>query len=115
MHPFTGFIAVCLACITSGLAGVYFELILKGGSAPAPPSASAAPQADLWVRNTQLSIFSLIPAIIPILFGDHGGSGLGRLIAPFKNFNGWALGTVVTQTVGGLVTAVVIRYSDNIM
>lgn len=102
--------------MTSGLAGVYFELILKGSPAPAPPSGiPPPPKADLWVRNTQLSIFSLIPAIIPILFGDHGGSGFGRILAPFKNFNGWAFATVVTQTVGGLVTAVVIRYSDNIM
>ena len=29
MHPLIGFMAVCAACTTSGLAGVYFELVLK--------------------------------------------------------------------------------------
>ena len=111
MHPFRGFIAVTLACFTSGLAGVYFEFILKAssGSTPAP---------DLWVRNTQLSLFSLVPALVPILImpsGPEGVGWLGRVMASFSNFNGWALGTVLTQTLGGLITAVVIRYSDNIM
>ena len=110
MRPFRGFLAVTLACMTSGLAGVYFEFILKtsSGSGPAP---------DLWVRNTQLSLFSLVPALIPILFsGDpEGASWLSGVIGKFRYFNGWAIGTVLTQTFGGLITAVVIRYSDNIM
>ena len=111
MHPFRGFIAVTLACMTSGLAGVYFEFILKS-------SGGSATQPDLWVRNTQLSFFSLIPALIPILFGGSDQPGVGWLqgvIHKFRNFNGWAMGTVLTQTFGGLITAIVIRYSDNIM
>ncbi|EIW70534.1 hypothetical protein TREMEDRAFT_22759, partial [Tremella mesenterica DSM 1558] len=110
MHPLRGFMAVTLACMTSGLAGVYFEFILKTqtGSGPAP---------DLWVRNTQLSFFSLVPAAVPILFarGPEGSSWLERVGGSFANFNGWAVGTVLTQTFGGLITAIVIRYSDNIM
>ena len=111
MHPFRGFLAVTLACMTSGLAGVYFEFILK-----AAPNTGPAP--DLWVRNTQLSLFSLVPALVPILFSTSGPPGAGfveRLGSKFSNFNGWAMGTVFTQTLGGLITAVVIRYSDNIM
>ncbi|WOO80697.1 UDP-galactose transporter [Vanrija pseudolonga] len=110
MHPFRGFLAVTLACITSGLAGVYFELLLKSnsGSSPAP---------DLWVRNTQLSLFSLVPAFIPIIFAGapEGMSWAEGVASKFANFNGWAWGTVLTQTFGGLITALVIRYSDNIM
>jgi solute carrier family 35 (UDP-sugar transporter), member A1/2/3 len=30
LHPLTGFLAVSAACFTSGLAGVYFEMVLKG-------------------------------------------------------------------------------------
>jgi len=30
LHPLTGFLAVFAACFTSGLAGVYFEMVLKG-------------------------------------------------------------------------------------
>jgi UDP-sugar transporter A1/2/3 len=111
MHPFRGFVAVTLACLTSGLAGVYFELILKSSSGSSPPP-------DLWVRNTQLSLFSLVPAIVPILVAPSGADGvgwMGRVMASFSNFNGWAIGTVLTQTLGGLITAIVIRYSDNIM
>jgi UDP-sugar transporter A1/2/3 len=113
MHPLKGFLAVTLACMTSGLAGVYFEFLLK-----VSPSASNHPPPDLWVRNTQLSLFSLVPAIVPILINPSGPEGvgwLGRVMMSFSNFNGWAIGTVLTQTFGGLITAIVIRYSDNIM
>lgn len=111
MQPFKGFMAVTAACMTSGLAGVYFEYILKGGggSGPAP---------DLWIRNSQLSLFSLVPALLPILVipsGPASASWFEKVMGSFSNFNGWALGTVLTQTFGGLITAVVIRYSDNIM
>lgn len=111
MRPFTGFMAVTAACLTSGLAGVYFEFILKGGG-------GGGPAPDLWIRNTQLSLFSLVPALVPILVFPTGPAGAGwfeRVIGSFSNFNGWAIGTVLTQTFGGLITAVVIRYSDNIM
>nr|XP_019046554.1 solute carrier family 35 (UDP-sugar transporter), member A1/2/3 [Kwoniella bestiolae CBS 10118]OCF25484.1 solute carrier family 35 (UDP-sugar transporter), member A1/2/3 [Kwoniella bestiolae CBS 10118] len=111
MHPLKGFLAVTLACMTSGLAGVYFEFILKSSSGNAPPP-------DLWVRNTQLSLFSLIPALVPIVVAPAGPEGMGyvgRVMSAFSNFNGWAIGTVLTQTLGGLITALVIRYSDNIM
>ncbi len=47
----------------------------------------------------------MIPSPVPpSLFGDL-----------FKNFGGWAWATVLIQVFGGLVTALVIKYSDNIM
>jgi len=110
MQPLKGFMAVTAACVTSGIAGVYFEFILKGGG--------GGPAPDLWIRNTQLSLFSVIPAIVPIIFfpsGPEGAKWLEKVMASFSNFNGWAIGTILTQTFGGLITAVVIRYSDNIM
>jgi UDP-sugar transporter A1/2/3 len=107
MDPLRGFTAVVAACFTSGLAGVYFEMVLKNS------------QADLWVRNVQLSMFSLLPALAPIILSrasnstsDAGGpleSGL------FHNFGIWAWATVGIQVLGGLVTALVIKYSDNIL
>lgn len=110
MSPFKGFVAVTAACFTSGLAGVYFEKVLKGS------------QADLWIRNVQLSLFSLVPAVLPVLFAPAtpssapGGAGLlAFLAAPFAHFNVWAWATVAIQVLGGLVTAVVIKYSDNIL
>lgn len=97
MNAIKGFLAVAAACFTSGLAGVYFEMVLKNS------------QADLWVRNVQLSAFSLLPALMPVLVSHQAGfSGM------FNNFGGWAWATVLIQVFGGLVTALVIKYSDNI-
>ena len=103
MNPLKGFGAVTAACFTSGLAGVYFEMVLKGS------------KADLWVRNIQLSLFSLIPALLPILYAPAPPASRGFILDLFRNFGGWAWGTVAIQVLGGLITAVVIKYSDNIM
>ncbi|KAL5532861.1 hypothetical protein ACEPAF_4635 [Sanghuangporus sanghuang] len=106
MFPLKGFAAVIAACFTSGLAGVYFEMVLKNS------------KADLWVRNVQLSLFSLIPALLPVIFSsspsgtDPSNSFFGDI---FKNFGAWAWATVSIQVFGGLITAVVIKYSDNIL
>jgi len=103
MSPLKGFGAVTAACFTSGLAGVYFEMVLKGS------------KADLWVRNVQLSLFSLIPALLPILWASPPPNSQGFLLDLFRNFGGWAWATVAIQVFGGLMTAVVIKYSDNIL
>jgi solute carrier family 35 (UDP-sugar transporter), member A1/2/3 len=103
MSPLKGFGAVTAACFTSGLAGVYFEMVLKNS------------KADLWVRNLQLSLFSLVPALVPVLYGPPVPDSHGFIADFFKNFGGWAWATVSVQVFGGLVTAVVIKYSDNIL
>ncbi|KAF8643814.1 hypothetical protein AX16_008832 [Volvariella volvacea WC 439] len=103
MNPFKGFMAVTMACFTSGLAGVYFEMVLKGS------------KADLWVRNVQLSLFSLIPALLPIIYSSRPADSQGFLSDLLRNFGGWAWATVGIQVFGGLITAVVIKYSDNIL
>lgn len=59
MNATVGFIAVVVACMLSGLAGVYFEKVLKGST------------ATLWVRNVQLGVFSLFPALfLGVLWKD---------------------------------------------
>ncbi|KAI0636988.1 nucleotide-sugar transporter-domain-containing protein [Trametes polyzona] len=105
MNAFKGFMAVVMACFTSGLAGVYFEMVLKNS------------QTDLWVRNVQLSLFSLLPALVPILFSHATPSGPapGWLHQLFANFGVWAWATVLVQVLGGLLTALVIKYADNIL
>ncbi|KZP19514.1 nucleotide-sugar transporter [Athelia psychrophila] len=87
MNAIKGFLAVAAACFTSGLAGVYFEMVLKNS------------QADLWVRNVQLSAFSLLAALMPVLVSRQPGSGFAGM---FDHFGGWAWATVLIQ------------YSDNI-
>ncbi|KAJ4487868.1 nucleotide-sugar transporter [Lentinula aciculospora] len=106
MNASKGFLAVVAACFTSGLAGVYFEMVLKNS------------QADLWVRNVQLSLFSLLPCIAHIFFSDSAAAPFGSLDwfgSLFSNFGLWAWATVLVQVLGGLVTAMVIKYSDNIL
>lgn len=58
MDRVKGLLAVGSACLTSGLAGVYFEMVLKGS------------KADLWIRNVQLSFFSLLPALAAVFLPD---------------------------------------------
>ena len=111
MNPLKGFAAVIAACFTSGLAGVYFEMVLKNS------------KSDLWVRNVQLSLFSLIPAILPIVFSPShhrpnapvAGAAQSLLGDIFHDFGFWAWATVAIQVFGGLMTAIVIKYSDNIL
>jgi len=103
MSPLKGLGAVTAACFTSGLAGVYFEMVLKNS------------KADLWVRNVQLSLFSFIPALVPVLCAPPVPNSHGFIADLFKNFGGWAWATVSIQVFGGLITAIVIKYSDNIL
>ncbi|EGG00418.1 uncharacterized protein MELLADRAFT_50391 [Melampsora larici-populina 98AG31] len=95
-----GFIAVTAACFTSGLAGVYFELVLKSST-----------KVDLWIRNVQLSIFSLLPALFTAFYYSSNSQHHGL----FDHFGWAAWATVLTQVMGGLVTALVIKFADNIL
>ncbi|KAH9817714.1 nucleotide-sugar transporter-domain-containing protein [Melampsora americana] len=95
-----GFIAVTAACFTSGLAGVYFELVLKSST-----------KVDLWIRNVQLSLFSLLPALFTAFYYSPHPEHHGM----FTNFGLAAWATVLTQVIGGLVTALVIKFADNIL
>ncbi|CBQ71370.1 related to UDP-galactose transporter [Sporisorium reilianum SRZ2] len=99
MQPIQGFLAVIAACFTSGLAGVYFEMVLKTSD------------ANLWARNVQLSAWSLIPAALPVLLemARHGSA------SPFLHFGLSAWATVVLQVTGGLAVAMVIKHADNIL
>ncbi|KAI0748447.1 nucleotide-sugar transporter-domain-containing protein [Daedaleopsis nitida] len=103
MSPLKGFGAVTAACFTSGLAGVYFEMVLKNS------------KADLWVRNVQLSLFSLPPAIFPLFFQPYHPAHGGIWANLLRHFGVWAWATVSVQVLGGLITAIVIKYSDNIL
>ncbi|KAJ3551003.1 hypothetical protein NMY22_g76 [Coprinellus aureogranulatus] len=105
--PLKGFSAVTAACFTSGLAGVYFEMVLKNS------------KTDIWIRNIQLSCFSILPAIVPLIASHTPWTGIpppgNSIAAAFRNFTPTAWATILVQVLGGLITALVIKYSDNIM
>lgn len=104
VHASIGLVCVALACVLSGLASVYFEKILKD-----PRSDRSA---SVWIRNVQLSFYSLFPAFfIGVLFMD------GERIATTGFFTGynWVVWTAIGfQAIGGLLVAFVINYADNI-
>ncbi|KAI7488824.1 P-loop containing nucleoside triphosphate hydrolase protein [Hortaea werneckii] len=100
-----GLIAVMIACGLSGMAGVYFEKVLKD------PKGDSHRQS-VWIRNVQLSFYSLWPALlIGVLFKD------GEQIAKTGFFTGynWVVWLAITlQAIGGVVVALAVNYADNI-
>ncbi|KAI9789268.1 MAG: hypothetical protein M1816_006277 [Peltula sp. TS41687] len=100
MNSSAGLTAVLLACVLSGVAGVYFEKVLKDSN------------SLLWIRNVQLSLFSLFPAFfIGVLWKD------GEAIAQTGFFSGynWVVWTAICfQALGGVVVALCVNYADNI-
>jgi solute carrier family 35 (UDP-sugar transporter), member A1/2/3 len=95
-----GLICVVMACVLSGLAGVYFEKILKNS------------KVSIWVRNIQLGLFGTMFALLTVYFSDFEN------IVPLGFFYGytklvWV--NILVQSAGGLLVAVVIKYADNIL
>ncbi|KAF7715810.1 P-loop containing nucleoside triphosphate hydrolase protein [Penicillium ucsense] len=92
MSHAVGMLAVIGAALTSGVADVYFEKVLKDS-----PS-----HISLWVRNVQLSLYSIFPALfVGILFQD------GERIANDGFFQGYNLivwATILIQTLGGVLS-----------
>eukprot|EP00126_Sphaerothecum_destruens_P008435 Sdes_comp20211_c0_seq1m13557 len=99
-NVFVGLVAVFSACLSSGFAGVYFEKLLKGSS------------SSIWMRNIQLSIFSIICGFIGIyLFESHLILERGF----FYGYHSIVWFVIANQAFGGLVVAVVVKYADNIL
>ncbi|KAJ1567396.1 hypothetical protein HK405_006114 [Cladochytrium tenue] len=97
----TGLSAVALACVSSGLAGVWFEKVLKGS------------KGSLWVRNAQLSLFSLVPALlVGVILVD--GAKVAKL-GFFQGYTVWTWAVIVLQAGGGLIVSLVVKYADNII
>ncbi|KAL1900463.1 UDP-galactose transporter Gms1 [Ceratocystis pirilliformis] len=103
MNASIGIVAVVIATVLSGLAGVYFEKVLK----------DSQPTVSVWTRNIQLSFFSLFPSFfIGIIYTD------GPEIAKHGFFDGynWAVWTVIVlQAVGGILASLCISYTDSII
>lgn len=95
-----GVVAVIIASLMSGFAGIYFEKLLKGTS------------QSLYLRNVQLGFIGFIFGLITMYFND------GTQVADKGFFYGYD--TVVwivifLQSFGGILVAVVVKYADNIL
>ncbi|KAM0716551.1 hypothetical protein Q7P37_007996 [Cladosporium fusiforme] len=100
-----GLIALTMACILSGLAGVYFEKIVK-------EPKSNAHSTSAWVRNVQLSFYSIWPALlIGVYFKDGDHLAKDGFFAGY-NYVVWS--AIALQAIGGITVALVIKYADNI-
>ena len=104
-----GLTAVTIACFSSALAGVYFEMVLK---VPSSTDATKQPPASLWMRNIQLSFFSIIIALAQ---GMMKGTSSSTTESYLHGFNVWVWILVVLQAGGGLLVAAVIKYADNVL
>lgn len=95
-----GFIAVAVAVLCSGFAGVYFEKVLKSSD------------TSLWVRNIQMYISGIIVTLAGVFISDREGiieKGF------FYGYNYLVWFVILLASVGGLYTSVVVKYTDNIM
>ncbi|KAG0029770.1 hypothetical protein BGZ81_003457 [Podila clonocystis] len=95
-----GLVVTLMACVLSGLAGVYFEKVLK------------TTEGSLWLRNIQLSLFSLPFALLAVFLKD--GKGVAEQ-GFFVGYDWVVLSAIACQSAGGLIVAVVIKYADNIL
>ncbi|KAH8071481.1 pyrimidine nucleotide-sugar transmembrane transporter [Aureococcus anophagefferens] len=118
-----GFAAVFAACCSSGFSSVYFERVVKHRSRPlpkAPPRGRVARDAppparkpiSVWARNAQMATFSSTIAFTGALLKD--GDAI-RARGAFAGFSPIVWCTVVLQAGGGLCTAAVIAYADNLL
>jgi len=99
-NSIAGFISVIISCVTSGFAGVYFELVLKSSN------------VSIWFRNIQLSAIGIILSIMSCV-GKDGNAISER--GMFVGYNSWVIIVIILQAAGGLLVAVVVKYADNVL
>lgn len=103
MNYSVGVTAAMISAVVSGLAGVYFEKLLKESST----------NASVWTRNIQLSFYSLIAAFFGgVMYQD--GAGIQEH-GFFEGYNEVVWAAIILQAAGGLLASLVIRDSDNIV
>ena len=97
-----GLLAVVAACVCSGFAGVYFEKILKGSGST----------TTLWERNVQLCSLGLILSGSGLVYYDFESIMTRGFFYGYRSVV-WA--AISLSAFGGLLTAVVVKYADNIL
>eukprot|EP00406_Dinophysis_acuminata_P001890 CAMPEP_0179214556 /NCGR_PEP_ID=MMETSP0797-20121207/2380_1 /TAXON_ID=47934 /ORGANISM="Dinophysis acuminata, Strain DAEP01" /LENGTH=358 /DNA_ID=CAMNT_0020920599 /DNA_START=39 /DNA_END=1115 /DNA_ORIENTATION=- len=95
-----GIVAVLCACVTSGLASVYLEKIMKNND------------ASIWLRNVQLAFFGAIIAFAGVLVQDGERVSEAGFLQGYSTLV-WLV--ILLQAIGGLVVAAVLKYADNIL
>ncbi|XP_061667723.1 CMP-sialic acid transporter [Syngnathoides biaculeatus] len=99
-NPFLGFMAIVIAVLCSGFAGVYFEKVLKSSN------------TSLWLKNIQMYLSGILITLIAV--GVNDGDKVVKK-GFFFGYTPWVCCVVFLASVGGLYTSVVVKYTDNIM
>lgn len=102
-----GLFCVTIACLSSALAGVYFEKVVKTSS-----SGEKQKPVSVWMRNIQLAFFTILTALMQ---GSWSNSTVAETKPYFHGFTTWAWVLVGLQAGGGLLVAAVIKYADNVL
>merc|ERR1740133_426475 len=99
-----GLAAVLTAAFSSSFASVHFERILKEVGTRSEPR-------NLWERNVQLCAWTVpMNGLLALLQSD----GLVLFSSPLEGFEWSTWVVIIVNGLGGLLVAVVIKYSDNI-
>ncbi|BDD55667.1 hypothetical protein MPDQ_000872 [Monascus purpureus] len=94
-----GLLATVGACVASGLAGVSFERVLKDSATP----------SSLWVRNVQLAVYSIFPALfIGVVLDGEKISANGF----FQGYNWTVWLSIAVQVIGGIVAPFCIKHAS---
>ena len=95
-----GLVSVLCGCLTSGFAGVYFEMVLKASS------------ASIWLRNIQLSIIGIVISALSCYLRDGAELNLRGF---FAGYGPDVYGVIFLQAAGGMIVATVVKYADNVL
>ena len=98
-----GTLAVIGVATLSGLAGIYFEYVLKGNTA-----------FNMWDRNVQLSLWSIGFGLLSIPFSPNE-LAFYRTFSFFHGFSSVSVAVVVLSSAGGLLVSACVAYTDNIL
>lgn len=98
-----GFCAMLICCLTSSMAGVYFEYLQKNKSTS---------NVSIHVRNFQLSFWSFVFGIVLIVYKD---SDFIKKNGIFYGFNSIVLAAVVAQALVGLAVSLMLLYANAVL
>lgn len=97
--------ALAFAAVSSGFAGVFFELQVKRN----------AHKRSLWLQSIYLCSFALPISLLLAVISQRSNITTSTKLIMFVPRDWMAWGLIGLQAVSGLLVAVIIRYLDNIL
>ena len=94
-----GITSVLISTLTSGFASIFLEKMLKT-------------EGGFWVKNIQLSFMSFLIASIGCFLKDSGSIYKRGF---FVGYDPLVLSVILTQALGGMLVAFVVRYTNSIV